>query len=311
MQIDPPPLAPWVSAEARARFAAGVLGARSPAGDLAAVRAHYDRFNRERAAVARRLFDVTVEDTRLGDVPVTIVQPATAPRSDRLLICLHGGAFMWGSGAGALVEAIPMAATAGCTVIAVDYRLAPEHAFPAAVDDVLACWAAVVADRPASTVGMFGCSAGGILTAQVTARLLREGRPAPGALAMLHGTGLEIDGDSAATSGPLCGIGHADVLPGLASLPYFRDADPADPLVFPGGHPAVLARFPPSLLITGTRDFAASSLATMHRRLLAAGVAADLVVFDGMWHAHHVDTDLPEAAETFALMAGFFAERLG
>ena len=80
--------------------------------------------------------------------------------------------------------------------------------------------------------------------------------------------------------------------------------------MFPGKHPAVLAQFPPSLLVSGTRDFAASSVATMHRRLLAAGADSSLILFDGMWHAHHMATTLPESRETFAAIAQHFGKYL-
>ena len=307
----PPPLARWVSPLAQDRFASGVLAARAPDGDLAAIRAHYDAFNRTRLDVACRLYPARVEDDAIAGIPVVRVTPAGGTTNDRVLICLHGGAFMWGRGAGALVEAVPLAAVTGSQVIAVSYRLAPEHLFPAAVEDALACYRALCAEHPSHTIGIFGCSAGGILTAQLVARLIAERAPLPGALAMLHGTGLELDGDLAALSGLLCGVPQSAVVPALASLPYFTGADPSDALVFPGDHPATLAHFPASLLISGTRDFAAGAVATMHRRLLAAGRLADFVLFDGMWHAHHVDTDLPEARETFDIIARFFARHLG
>lgn len=309
-QPPPPPLASWVSAVAHERFATGVLAASPPKDDLAAIRAHYDAFNQARLDVAKRLYPTMIVDEEIGGVPVMRVTPEGGPSNDHLLICLHGGAFMWGRGAGALVEAVPLAAITGSTIVAVSYRLAPEHPFPAAVEDALACYTALLARHPAATIGVFGCSAGGILTAQLTARLIADRVPLPGALAMLHGTGLEIDGDLAAVSAPLCGLPPGDALPALASLPYFAGAATRSALVFPGDHPATLAHFPPSLLVTGTRDFAGGAVATMHRRLLAAGRTAELVLFDGMWHAHHVDTDLPEARETFDLMARFFARHL-
>ena len=108
----------------------------------------------------------------------------------------------------------------------------------------------------------------------------------------------------------LNGLTDADIEASLHGLPFFAGTDAGDALVFPGEHPAVLARFPPALLVSGTRDFAAGSIATMHRRLVAAGARADLAMFDGMWHAHHVDTQLPEARETFALLARFFDRHL-
>lgn len=303
--VAPPP-GPWASAAARQRFSDAVAGVGTPPGDIAAIRDHYDRFNRDRLAVARRLFPVIVRDAVIGGVPVAVVTPADRAPGDRVLVCLHGGGFMWGAGAGALVEAVPVAAIAGCTVVAVDYRLAPEHRFPAAVDDAVACIRALQAERSVPSIGVFGCSAGGILTAQVVARLIAERSPLPGAVAMLHGTGLEVGGDSADMAAPLNGLPASDVRIQLEDLPCFEGVDPQDPLVFPGNHPDWLASFPASLLISGTRDFAASSLATMHRRLIAAGATSEFVLFDGMWHAHHVDTDLPEAREVFGLLARFF-----
>ena len=125
---------------------------------------------------------------------------------------------------------------------------------------------------------------------------------------MLCGTGLDMIGDSQASAAVL--TGHPGEPHGLTRLPYFTGADAGDPLVFPGQHDAVLARFPPSLLVTGSRDFAASSVTTMHRRLLAAGAETQLLHFDGMWHAHHMATTMPESRETFAALARFFAAHL-
>ncbi|KQS02318.1 hypothetical protein ASG11_16285 [Sphingomonas sp. Leaf357] len=299
-----------MSAEAGRLFAEQVVGAVAPVGDLDATRAHYDAINRARLDVALDAFPVEIERGTLGGVPVDTVIPRGGATSDVALLCLHGGAFMWGAGAGALIEAVPIAAITGYTVIAVDYRLAPEHLFPAAVDDVLACYSALLETRPATAIGVYGCSAGGMLGAQLVARLIGDGTALPGALVMLHATGLELGGDSLALAATFNGVREEDIVPSLHSLPFLEATDPNDPLVFPGEHRDVLAAFPPSLLISGTRDFAAGSIATMHRRLIAAGASADLAMFDGMWHAHHVDTELPEARETFAIMARFFARHV-
>ena len=309
-QNVPPPFARWISPAARSWFADHIAGVTAPPGDLEIVRAHYDAINRARLETALAHFAVDIERGMLGGVPVDIVTPKSGAVDPGALLCLHGGAFMWGAGAGALIEAVPIAAITGRTVIAVDYRLAPEHVFPAAVDDVMACYAALLETRRSSAIGIYGCSAGGMLTAQLAARLITEGAELPGALAMLHATGLELGGDSLALAAALNGLAAVDIGPTLHGLPFFAGTDPHDPLVFPGDHPALLAQFPPALLVSGTRDFAAGSIATMHRRLLSAGATAELAMFDGMWHAHHVDTQLPEARETFALMARFFDRHL-
>lgn len=307
--IDPESFARWVSAEAQAVFTGEINAAPAPVGDIAALRKHYDAFNRRHLDVALAHYPVAIERVTMGCVAVDVVLPNDGVGDERTLLCLHGGAFMWGRGAGALLEAVPVAAILGIRVIAVEYALAPEAIFPAAVDDVLAVYAELCTAVRPGRIGIYGCSAGGVLTAQAVARLLADGKPLPGAVAMLCGTGLEMTGDSALTAGPLTGQ-PSSAAPDLAALPYFSGCSTADPLVFPGNHAEVLACFPPSLLVTATRDFAASSVATMHRRLLAAGATAELLCFDGLWHAFHMATTLPEARETFGAIARFFDRHL-
>lgn len=305
--IDPSQFAEWVSQEAQA----AALPAAPPAGaDIALLRAHYDAFNRRMLETALAAYPVDIDECVITGVPAAVVSPPGGPTDRRVLICLHGGAFMWGGGAGALLEAAPMAATMGCEVVAVDYRLAPEHRFPAAVDDVLAVFASLRTSTPASRIGIYGCSAGAALTAQTVSRLIHDGAPRPGAIAMLHGAGLEFAGDSAAIAAAFDRRDDAGEPPKARDLPYFATADLTDPLVMPGEHPSVLAQFPPALLVSATRDFAASACSVMHRRLLAAGVDARFVLFDGLAHAHHMAVDLPESRETFALLTAFFRKEL-
>mgnify|MGYP000269911327 CR=1 FL=1 len=308
--IDPDRFAPWVSAEAVEHFKAQAGAQPPPGSDIAGLRAYYGAYNQRLLDVALEHYPVKVVSDQVAGVNVHIVTPTNGITTSRTLVCLHGGAFMWGRGAGALLEAVPVAATTGMRIIAVEYALAPEQVFPAAVNDVIAVYDALLAAQPARTIGIYGCSAGGILTSQSVSRMIAEGIPVPGAIAMLCGTGLEMAGDSAASAAAFTGTPSEGDPPSLAALPYLANADVADPLVFPGEHLDRLAMFPPSLLITGTRDFAASSVTVMHRRLLAAGVDASLIQFDGMWHAHHMATTLPEARETFVALARFFAAHL-
>jgi len=307
--IDLDAFASWVSEEAQAALRAPPPGP-APGADVPALRAHYDAFNRRMLAAALEAYPVDIEEKWIGGVRVHAVSPRGGIRDRRLLVCLHGGAFMWGSGAGALLEAVPLAGAMGCEVLAVDYRLAPEHPYPAAVDDVLAVLTTLGADRDPAGIGLYGCSAGGVLTAQVIAGMARDGLRMPGAIAMLHGTGLDFSGDLAATAALFARQETAGPVPSAADLPYFATADLADPVVLPGNHPAVLAKFPPSLLVSATRDFAASACSVMHRRLLAASTDSRFVLFDGLGHAHHMDVRLPESQETFALLAAFFGEHL-
>ena len=113
-----------MSAEAKAAFARPEP-APPPGADLATLRAHYGAFNQRMLDKALSAYAVEIAEDEIAGVAVHRVTPAGGATDPRLLICLHGGAFMWGAGAGALLEAVPLAATMGCEVIAVDYRLAP------------------------------------------------------------------------------------------------------------------------------------------------------------------------------------------
>lgn len=312
--VAAPPLARWVSDAARATFAAEVCGRAEGFSSLLDARAKYDIENRRHLATMRSLFAVETRAMRIAGVSVDLVVPAgvstAALPGGPILISLHGGGFAWGAGAGALLEAVPIAAVSGLPVLAIDYRMAPEHRHPAAVEDIVAVYQSLLADRPPGQIGLYGCSAGGALVAQTVARLAALGRPAPGAVAMLHAAGLELGGDLLALAPMLTADDPAAGVGSLAALPYLEDADAADPLVFPGEHPQVMAAFPPSLLITATRDFAASSVSVMHRRLLAQGVEAEFILFDGLWHAFHMSGDLPESRELYDRLSEFFLRRL-
>lgn len=317
MPATPLPYSGFASEQAKAKFAELLAQTRDGKGpnpaDLAEQRRFYQRYNDDRLAEMQRRYATRVEATTLGGVAVQIVEPAggvVAGNRERVLINLHGGAFMWGAGSGALVEAIPIAAVAGMRVVTVDYRLAPEHVYPAAVDDVEAVYRELLKRYPARNIGIYGCSAGGVLTAQATARLLTADLPAPGAIGMFCGAGLLFRGDSGTLA--QLATGNAPMQSdGGASLPYLRTAKADDAVAYPGQSPELLKRFPPSLLLAGGRDFALSALTTMQRRLLAAGVDARLIVFDGLWHAFFVFPELPESQEAYARISEFFDQQLG
>lgn len=312
------PYSAFASPESLARFR-GVLaeGKASPglAGGIDAARAFYDRINRDRVERLRKLYPVALSTDTIAGVGVDIAEPAAgiaAANRKRVLINLHGGGFLWGAHSGALVEAIPVAAVAGMRVVSVDYRQGPEHVFPAATDDVVAVYKALQQRYPAANIGLYGCSAGGVLTGEVVARLLRDGIAPPGAIGTFCGSIAPFDGDSAwvapALSGDAIGSGPASI---VERLPYFKGARADDPLVLPANDSTLLARFPPTLLITGTRDFTMSSVLQSQRLLTNAGVDAELHVWDGMWHSFFSDPELPESQEAYAVMAAFFDRHLG
>jgi len=281
-------------------------------GPIDASRTFYDAINSDRAGRMRTLYPVEIKAAKIGGVAVDIVEPA-AGKTDgrRVLINLHGGAFLWGAGSGGLVESIPVANLSGIRVISVDYRQGPESVFPAASEDVESVYRALLKEHRADEIGIYGCSAGGILTAESVAWLASKRLPTPGAIGIFCAGVVEMQGDSAYV-GPLLMGENVPAAPGnLGALPYFKGADVASPLVIPGVSTAVLARFPPTLLISGTRDFAMSSVLRSDDLLTRAGVSTELHVWDGMWHSFFSDPELPESKAAYQVMARFFQRHLG
>jgi epsilon-lactone hydrolase len=311
------PYSDYASPQARSMFQRVLEdGRRAPplAGPVAASRAYYDHINRDRASRMQRLYPVKIQTRMIGGVPAQVVTPAqgiAATQKRRVLINLHGGAFLWGAGSGGLVESIPVASLGRIEVVTVDYRQGPEHVFPAASEDVTAVYRDLLKQYPAKNIGIYGCSAGGVLTGEAVAWFISKQLPVPGAIGTFCGSLTELGGDSTFVS-PVLNGNPAPATPlKLGDLPYFKGAKPTDPLVFPANSSALLAKFPPTLLITGTRDFTMSSVIQSQRLLSAAGVDAELHVWDGMWHSFFSDPEMPESEEAYAVMVKFFDRRLG
>ena len=142
-------------------------------GDIAARRATLDQYYYQpRIDRARRLYPVDERVLEIDGVYTEVFEPAAgvpAKNVDRVLIHLHGGAFSFGARTGGRLESIPVAHVAGMRVISVDYRQGPEHRFPAASEDVATVYRHLLQSYSPQQIGIFGCSAGGLLTAQVVA----------------------------------------------------------------------------------------------------------------------------------------------
>jgi acetyl esterase/lipase len=251
-----------------------------------------------------------VED-KIAGVPVRIVTPEGLPDAnrDKVLLNLHGGGF--NSDSGSYTESIPIASFAKIKVVAVLYRLAPEHPFPAAVDDSVAVYKELLKTYKPEHIAIYGTSAGAILTGEVAAKLKQLGLPTPAALGIFSGLGdFARNGDSIAFYALRGLSGHLDP---PSSDPhdaqYVAGTDPKDPILSPiyGD----LHGLPPTLFVTSTRDMLLSGTVNLHRAYLNAGVDARLVVFDALTHAFWYDPLLPEAQEANHTMAEFFVKQLG
>lgn len=270
-----------------------------------------ERTARARVAWTKLCPNTLVED-KIAGVPVRIVtpDPMLDKNKDKVLLNLHGGGFNTDSGS--YTESIPIASYTGIKVVAVLYRLAPEHPFPAAVDDSVVVYRELLKTYKPNKVVIYGTSAGAILTAEVAARVKQLALPMPAAVGIFSGMGdFARNGDSASLYGLRGLAGHLDP-PSPASDPhdayYVGKADPKDPVLSPiyGD----LHGLPPALFVTSERDLLLSGTVNLHRAYLNAGVDARLVVYDGLAHAFWYNPLLPEALEANHIMADFFVKQL-
>ena len=278
---------------------------------IAERRSKTDRWQAGAGAEFRKLYSVRIEELTIASVPVRAISPPEIPaeKRERVLINLHGGGF--NSDSGSLTETVPIASLTGTKVLAVLYRLAPEHPFPAAVDDAVAVYKEVLKTYRPQNIGLYGTSAGAILTAEVAVKLRQLGLPLPAALGIFSGSGDFSKPDDSRAIFSLTGLsGHLDPpSQNEHPSPYAGSTNPKDPVLSPVF--ADLKGFPPALFITSTRDLLLSGTAILHRAFLRAGVDAQLVVFEALPHAFWNDVHLPETREADGLMANFFDRKLG
>lgn len=279
--------------------------------DLAEIRKGTDAWRVRDSAEAKRLYPVNIEETTTAGVRTDIITPLSMPAANknRVLINLHGGGFI--SDSGSLIEGIPIANLAKIKVVSVYYRLAPENPFPAAVDDVVAVYKELLRTYQPRNIGIFGTSAGAILTAEVAVKLKQSGLPLPAALGIFSGLG---DFSRTADSQQLFALNgfSGNISPqspsGVHDSDYVGKTDPKDPVLSPLF--ADLHGFPPCLLVTGTRDLLLSNTSILHLALLKAGVNSQLLVYEAMPHAFWYHFQLPETKEVLEFMANFFDQQL-
>ncbi|MBI3516053.1 MAG: alpha/beta hydrolase [Proteobacteria bacterium] len=259
-------------------------------------------------------FGVTVEPTEFGNVKAFIVTPKSMPAANRnrLLVHVHGGGYVFGPGEAGLNEAVLLAGFGAFKVISVDYRMPPDHPYPAAMDDAMTVWRAAVKMANPRNMAIFGTSTGGAMTLAMVLRAKTEGLPLPAAIA--PGTpwsDLTKTGDSYLSNEWVDNVLVTwDGWLGRAAVLYANGHDMKDPQLSPiyGD----FSGFPPTILTSGTRDLFLSNTARTHRKLRRAGVVAELHVYEGQSHAQYgFNADAPETREAFTEIAQFFDRYLG
>jgi acetyl esterase/lipase len=238
-----------------------------------------ERFPDGRAAAIARI--------SAGGVPADEVRPDGAPAA-RSILYLHGGGYVLGSARSHRSLAKRIAFAAGARVVVPDYRLAPEHPFPAAVDDAVAAyrWLQLDAGGP-ERVAVAGDSAGAGLALALLVRLRNHGAPLPACAVLLSPfVDLECRAESydrLAAQDPIVG---REMALGMGRTYVGEGGDTGDPLASPVR--AELGGLPPLLVQVGSREVVLDDAHAIERRARAAGVPARLEVWDGMIHAWHL-----------------------
>ena len=278
------PVPQSLSPEARA-FLAGMVERVSQQGEMPDPVTDGAELAVQRLGSAAAAFAGTFETSEL-DHGALLYRAAPQSAEGRLAevayFDIHGGGFIAGGGVMCRMLAKIRAADYGATVYSVDYRLAPAHPYPAALDDCMAAYCTILESVHAANLVIGGSSAGGNLAAALLLRARAEGLPMPaGLLLMTPATDMTASGDSRVTNRLLdvslyggAGAGPAD---------YLGASNPRDPYLSPL-FGEIGSDWPPTLLTTGTRDLLLSDTVMMHRKLREAGVDAQLLVTEAGLH---------------------------
>lgn len=252
---------------------------------------------------------IKVETVELDGVSAELLTPRGV-NENRALLYIHGGGFVAGVPANHRPLTWRLAEGVGVPVYAIDYRLAPEHPFPAGLDDCVTAYRALLAKGLSPEhIAIGGDSAGGNLTLATALKLKELGLPLPAALVCLSPVtdheGFESRTDNIKSDAMF----DARMIPSVTPL-YCPDADPTHPLVSP--YRGDVTGLPPTLFHCSRDELLRDDSIRMAEKMKAAGVDTTIEVWPGVFHVWQVTADvLPEAKKAVANIVDFLKARLG
>lgn len=252
-------------------------------------------------ALARLDADLTRQAVRADGVACEWIIPPDSP-ADRALIYLHGGGFVMGMTPPHLQMGAYLARKMGMRTLMVDYRLAPDDPFPAALDDCVTVYHWLLKQGvPAGNMALAGDSAGGNLTLTTLMKLRDSGDPLPAAAACLSPVADLTDRGHLAE-------GFNDPLLPARAVRYYIEAyvgadDPRNPLISPvyGDWRGL----PPILIHAGEDEFLCQDALRIEALARAAGVEVRLEIYPRMWHVWQINLSMPQAAQSLDEIAQF------
>jgi len=263
------------------------------------------------AVVARACAEkwgIPIRDGEIAGVKVFYIDPpeVEARNESRLFLHTHGGGFSMGFGEAATMEALCIAHYAGLRVVSVDYKTIPLHPYPTALNEVISVYVDLLKDLDASAIAFGGSSAGGNLAMAAIHKCKLDGLDTPGAyFAGTPWTDLQKLGDSYFTNEGIDRIlpvyeGELEVQAQM----YANGEDMSNPLLSPVY--GDFSTFPPSQLVSGTRDLLLSPTLRAHRNLRKAGRVADLNIYEGVSHGEClIFPEYPECEQVYTELGAF------
>ncbi len=254
--------------------------------------------------------DIQTERLGVNGVPAEWIY-APGARDDQVLLYLHGGGYVIGSMRTHRVMLSHIARAAGCRVLGLDYRLAPENPFPAPVEDTVAAYRWLLAQGyDPSRIALGGDSAGGGLVVAALVALRYVGEPLPAAgVCLSPWIDMEATGESFTTNATVDPSVSKERIVSIAAL-YLGGKNPQAPLASPLY--ADLQGLPPLLVQVGGIETLVDDARALTTRAKAAGVQVDLEVWDDMPHVwHHFAPILPEGKQAIARIGEFLRKHIG
>ena len=256
---------------------------------------------------------ISIEKSELAGVNVYYVEPRvrSPEHEDQIFVYAHGGAYVFNGGDGAVSESALVSSMAGISAISVDYRMPPDNPFPAAVDDFTAVYLELLKTFEPKNIAVGGSSAGAGLVLASMHKLKELGEALPGAIyAGSPWSDLTKTSDTLYTNEGIDRIlvTYEGYLGGAAAL-YANGNELTHPQISPVY--GDFSDFPPTILVSGTRDLFLSDTVRVHRKLRAAGVSADLHVYEAMSHTGYgFMRQAPESEDFYSELISFLKTHL-
>jgi monoterpene epsilon-lactone hydrolase len=257
-----------------------------------------------------RATGVRVEQSQMAGIDVDWLRPKGA-REDKILFYLHGGAYVLGSRRTHRQLASHMAKEAGVTAVLPEYRLAPEHPFPAAIDDAVAVYRALLESglKPENIV-ISGDSAGGGLSVATLLALRHAGDPLPVAAVLLSPfLDVTASGESATTRADQDPWFNVSDMAVVASYYCSDEAKWRDPLISPVF--ANVSGLPPMLIQVGDDEILLNDSTRLAEKLEAAGIDVEIEIWPNMWHVFQMFIGkMPESKKAVEKMGSYIKSAL-